>query len=59
MGYLTYYGFKNGNISKLVAPLDADSNFCGQDNFTGYDYLYLTNLNTVDLPTIFSSGVCV
>jgi hypothetical protein len=29
MGYLTYYGYHNGNVAKLVAPLDADNNFCG------------------------------
>jgi hypothetical protein len=31
MGYLTYFGYKNGNVAKLLAPLDADNNFCGQD----------------------------
>jgi hypothetical protein len=29
MGFLTHYGYTHGNVAKLVAPLDADKNFCG------------------------------
>ena len=29
MGFLTFYGYQNGNVAKLIAPLDADNNFCG------------------------------
>lgn len=59
MGFLTYYGYKHGNVAKLVAPLDADNNFCGQDNLEGYGLLYITNFNSIEPSTIFKSGVCV
>lgn len=29
MGACTVYGFKNGNVAKITAPIDADGNFCG------------------------------
>ena len=29
MLFLTFHGFKNGDIKKLLAPLDGDDRFCG------------------------------
>jgi hypothetical protein len=31
MGFCTFYGYKNGNVNTLIAPLDGDKNFCGID----------------------------
>lgn len=59
MVYLTGYAYSEGNVSKLTAPLDADNNFCGIGAYTEYPYLYLTDVNDVNIMQIFSSGICV
>ena len=59
MGYLTMYGFQNGDVAKLTAPLDAANNFCGVDEYAEYPYLYLTKANEPDIGAIFNTGVCV
>lgn len=59
MGFCTSFGYKNGNVKKLTAPLDGADNFCGIGNFSDYPQLYITKLDTIKLTDIFNSGVCV
>jgi hypothetical protein len=59
MGFLTQYGYQNGKVGKLMAPLDADNNFCGQDELKNYPLLYITNFDSLSITEIFSSSVCV
>lgn len=60
MGYLTFLGYKEGDLPKLLAPLDADNNFCGiTEGFEEYSNLYLTDFSTPTAKAIFASGVCV
>jgi hypothetical protein len=65
MGFLTFYGQKNGDVSMLLAPLDGDLNFCGESripyggaDMTGFPKLYITSF-TGGLKEIFGSAVCV
>ena len=60
MGYITMLGFQEGDIAKLIAPLDGDNNFCGVSEGTeGYDNLYITDFTQSSVTAIFDSGVCV
>ena len=66
MGYLTNYGLKNGDMKKLMAPLDGDDNFCGMYNASGKGrnltdkpFLYLPQLAISNIKEIFEDGVCV
>ena len=36
MGACTVYGFKNGQVNRLTAPIDANNNFCGFGKMKGY-----------------------
>jgi len=59
MGYMSYYGFKNGNIVKLRAPLDRVNNFCGStEHLKDYPNLYL-DFKLISIDEIFKSTVCV
>lgn len=65
MGFLTSYGLKHGDVSMLLAPLDGDKNFCGENriavgdaDMTGYPKLYITSFKG-SLNEIFGSAVCV
>lgn len=58
-GFVTYFGFSNGDLSKLTAPLDASNNFCGEGDFVAYPKLFVSNTNTLSIKTLFESGVCV
>ena len=58
-GYVTYSAYHEGQVGRLIAPLDADKNFCGEGSFSEYQYLYLTELDSIDITGIFDSGVCV
>lgn len=41
MGFVSYFGFENGDPKKLVSPLDSDGYFCGlSTGYTDYPYLY-------------------
>jgi len=55
----TIYGFRKGDVSKFIASIDRNDNFCGiSEGFTEYPKLYLTSL--VGSPSdIFDSGVCI
>lgn len=60
LGYLTYYGNANGNVAKLIAPIDGDGKICGLDSkFENHKYLYLTNFAPENIKNLFDSGVCV
>ena len=59
MCFVTGHSYANGDVNKLTAPLDADLNFCGVGAYTDYPYLYLTNVNNLNIMEIFASGVCV
>jgi len=55
----TDYGLENGNIQKLLAPIDGQGKFCGiTPGYEDHKYLYLRNL--VGNPIkIFLGAVCV
>lgn len=70
MGFITFYGFVHGDVTKLLAPLDGNNNFCGVNNgkghdYTDYPYVYIGNLEesvtggVADAATIFDTAVCV
>jgi len=60
MVFFTYYGFKNGQPDKLIAPLDGNNNFCGFENKNGtkvgYPNLYIAKIESSN---IFKYGYCV
>jgi len=66
MGVVTYKGFTNGNVLKLLAPIDQNSLICGHDTTNsngvttdyaaGYKSLYITDLLSA---SPFESGWCV
>lgn len=58
-GWVTFYSFKRGDLSMLTAPLDGDNNFCGEKDHAQYPYLYITDVSTLNINTVFGSGVCV
>ena len=58
MGYATVYGYKNGQVNKLTAPLDAMDNFCGFDAMEGYNKMIFTKF-LGNYKDILGSGVCV
>jgi len=60
MAYLTGYSLKHGQVEKLIAPLDGDSHFCGQEaGYEDYPHLYMTDLSGSGAKAIFNTGVCV
>ena len=59
MGFLTVYGFQNGKINKLTAPIDGAKNFCGFGPMEGYPKMMLTNFHPAELTDIPYSGVCI
>lgn len=59
---LAFYGLINGNVMKLIGPVDGSHNICGADTgFTDYKHLYISNLEggMSDFSDIFKSGICV
>lgn len=59
MIYGTWYGFHNGQINKLTAPIDADNNFCGFGEMKDYPRMILTNFQLTEATDILKSGVCI
>lgn len=45
MGYATMYGYKNGEINKLTAPINADGKFCGFGETKDYPKMILTDFD--------------
>jgi hypothetical protein len=60
MGYLTFLGSTTGDVKRILAPLDGDFKFCGDDpGFEDYPKMIITSFEA-NLPTeIFKTGVCV
>lgn len=45
-GYVGYYSYINGDPELLVAPLDADGNFCGRTpGYENFSKLYYQNID--------------
>jgi hypothetical protein len=41
IGFIGYYAFNNGDPDLILAPMDADGNFCGKTpGYENYPYLY-------------------
>jgi hypothetical protein len=60
MGYVTFIGFTEGNIKKLIAPLDGDHKFCGiREGYEEYENLYIADFTQTTVNGIFGSAVCV
>lgn len=66
MVYATWYGFHNGQVNKLTAPIDGALNFCGFDNtasggedMTGFPKMMLTTFKVQETTGILKSGVCL
>lgn len=73
MGFLTVYGFIHGDVTKLLAPLDGNNQFCGIKNgdkpdgdLVDYPNLYIGDLTSAvvkassgDTGGAFSTAVCV
>lgn len=52
------YSMTKGQPAKFLAPLDINSNFCGQDSFKDYPNLYLPKFSG-SAKEIFNNGYCV
>lgn len=60
MGYATNYSLTHGNVEKLMAPLDGDDHFCGQEaGYEEFAHLYIEDLSVNTVRGIFKSAVCV
>lgn len=57
MIYMALYGYENGAYDKLMAPIDADNNFCGYGPNSGFPHMMLTDFTNP--LNILRSGVCV
>jgi len=58
---VTWYGYANGNIDYLLAPIDGDKNMCGiDDRVKDYPLLYFTEIDASGLHSkIFDFAICV
>jgi hypothetical protein len=60
MVYCASYGNKNGQLDKLLAPLDGNDKFCGIGaEMKEYPRLYITDLSSTSFKKAFASAVCV
>jgi hypothetical protein len=66
MVFMAVWGYVNGEISTLLAPVDGDGRLCGVGNATsnatqGYPNLWIADISTAALhPTsMFKYAVCV
>lgn len=59
MIYATIFGYTNGNVKKLTAPIDADNNFCGFGDNAGFDSMVLSSYEISKVYGILSAGICV
>jgi len=58
--FLAVYGGKNGNLPKLIAPVNGDLQLCGaSSDFKNHKYLYFTDFKIQNIDNLFSSGICV
>jgi len=58
MGYIGYYAISNGDPDLILAPMDADGNFCGKTlGYENYPILYYVDIsNSI---TWIPYGVCI
>jgi hypothetical protein len=60
MVYVTIIANKEGDLKKLIAPLDGDNSFCGVTDATlEYPNLFITDFTKSSVTDIFDSAVCV
>ena len=60
MGVCTHHGYSNGQVDRLLAPLDGDDNFCGVDaKVKDYPFLFITNIGVASPAENFRRSVCV
>ena len=61
MLYVSFYGMTNGNIRKLMAPLDRNHKFCGFDEYRDYPNLYVAhgNFTSKSIEEMFNTAICV
>lgn len=61
MGAVTMYSVSQGNVDKMVAPIDMNKNFCGVAGGAreGYQKLYFTDLSVTSAKDILNSGICL
>ena len=58
MGYIGYYAISNGDPDLILAPMDADGNFCGKTpGFEEYPYLWYQDIGSVI--SWLPYGVCI
>jgi hypothetical protein len=60
MGYVTLTGFREGDIQRLIAPIDGEFKFCGiEEGYEEYKNLYIADFTQTTVDGIFGSAVCV
>lgn len=59
MGFATFYGYKNGELNKLTAPIDGANQFCGFGENKDYPKMILTSFDITKTIGILKSGVCL
>lgn len=58
LGGIAIYGYQNGDVPRLLAPVDADGRFCGIDSeVKDYPLYYIVDINVNT--DFFKYGVCV
>ena len=58
LGGIAVYGYSNGDVPRLLAPVDADGRFCGIDTeVKDYHLYYIVDINVSK--DFFNYGVCV
>lgn len=58
---VTSYGISQGQVDKLIAPIDMRNNFCGIEGGKRAEFqkLYFTDLKAPNARDILSSGICM
>jgi hypothetical protein len=57
---VTVYGISQGQVAKIIAPVDMHYNFCGIEGpREDYQKLYFTNLRVSSASDILNSGICM
>ena len=59
MCFAVYYGFHNGRVDKLIAPIDASEEFCGFGEMKGFPKMIFNQFEVTKTFDILKSGVCV
>ena len=60
MGYVTFVGFHEGDINRLIAPIDGEFKFCGiEKGYDEYKNLYIADFTQKTVVGLFDSAVCV